>query len=55
MIKCGVNPYESFKNDRDRLFALISRDVRIVLVAALFAGAAGRSSTLHTVILGWMA
>ena len=32
------NPYERFKSDRHRLFALISRDVRIVLVAAIISG-----------------
>jgi hypothetical protein len=30
-------PYCAFKNDQARLFALISRDVRFVLIAAFFA------------------
>ena len=55
MMKRGPNPYESFKNDRDRLFALISRDIRIVLVAALCAGATGVAFPLRATILGWMA
>jgi hypothetical protein len=53
MIKRG-NPYESFKNDRDRLFALMSRDIRIVLVAALIAGATGATPMLSAVLVRWM-
>lgn len=30
-------PYGAFKNDQARLCALISRDVRLVLIAAVFA------------------
>ena len=33
----AANLYSGFKNDRDRLWALISRDLRIVAVTALFA------------------
>lgn len=32
----GSNPYFAFKSDRDRLWALVSRDARLVLIA--FAG-----------------
>lgn len=39
MMQRGRNPYECFKDDRQRLFALMSRDLRIVLVAAIFAAA----------------
>lgn len=31
------DPYASFKNDRERLWALISRDVRLVLCMAVVA------------------
>ena len=31
----GPNPYCEFKNDRDRLWALIARDVRDVAVVGL--------------------
>lgn len=37
MIKGDGNPYVSFKNDRDRLWAFVSRDARIVFVAGLCA------------------
>lgn len=52
----GPNPYECFKNDRHRLFALISRDVRIVLVAAIIGGAgfAGAHPALRSLIAGWV-
>jgi hypothetical protein len=52
----GNNPYECFKSDRHRLFALMSRDVRIVLVAAILSGAglAGAQPTLRSLVLGWV-
>ena len=52
----GRTPYECFKNDRHRLFALMSRDVRIVLVAAILGGAglAGAHPAPHSLMLGWM-
>lgn len=56
MIRRG-GPYESFKSDRDRLWALVSRDVRIVLVAAIL-GAASLASAppaLRSMIAGWIA
>lgn len=31
------SPYWAFRSDRDRLWALISRDVRLVLIAVLVA------------------
>jgi hypothetical protein len=50
------NPYECFKSDRHRLFALISRDVRIVLVAAIVgaAGLAGAHPALRFLFPGWV-
>jgi hypothetical protein len=55
MMPRGRNPYECFKNDRHRLFALMSRDVRIVLVAALFGGAylARAYPALRSLMAGW--
>ncbi|MDY0068119.1 MAG: hypothetical protein RBS02_17265 [Steroidobacteraceae bacterium] len=52
----GRNPYERFKNDRHRLFALMSRDVRIVLVAAILGGAglAGAHPALRSLMAGWV-
>lgn len=52
----GRNPYECFKSDRHRLFALVSRDLRIVLVAAIFAAAsfAGAHPALRSVIALWV-
>jgi hypothetical protein len=32
MMQRGRNPYEGFKDDRHRLLALLSRDVRYVLI-----------------------
>ena len=47
------SPYCSFKNDRARLWALVSRDIRLVLIAAALAFAApaisGHASQLWTV------
>lgn len=52
----GRTPYECFKNDRHRLFALMSRDVRIVLVAAILGGAglAGAHPALRSLMAGWV-
>lgn len=52
----GNNPYECFKSDRHRLFALMSRDVRIVLVAAILGGAglAGSHPALRSLVVGWV-
>ncbi len=49
MIKHDGNPYASFKKDRDRLWALVSRDIRIIIVAALCAYA-GFSPTARAMI-----
>ena len=56
MMPRGRHPYEGFKNDRHRLFALMSRDVRIVLVVALLGGAglAGAYPALRSLMAGWM-
>ena len=43
----GRNPYECFKSDRHRLMALVSRDLRLVAVAAI-AAAAGLLGTVPT-------
>lgn len=52
----GRNPYECFKDDRHRFFALMSRDVRIVLMAAILVGAgiAGAHPVLRLLMLGWV-
>lgn len=49
------NLYSGFRNDRDRLWALISRDLRIVAVTALCASASGASPLLRDVFLRWLA
>lgn len=51
----GRTPYECFKNDRHRLFALMSRDIRIVLVAVILGGAgfAGALPALRSLMAGW--
>lgn len=36
------NPYSSFKNDKERRLALISRDIRLVLIA-LFVALGGQA------------
>lgn len=53
----GRNPYECFKSDRHRLWALVFRDIRIVLVAAILGGAglAGSDPALRALVMGWMA
>ena len=55
MMPSGRNPYECFKSDRHRLCALMSRDIRIVLVAAILGGAglAGTYPALRSLIAGW--
>ena len=52
----GRNPYECFKNDRHRLMALVSRDLRLVAVAAIAAAAdlVGAVPTLRAAILSWV-
>ncbi len=51
----AANLYSGFKNDRDRLWALISRDLRIVAVTALCASASGATPLLREVFLRWLA
>lgn len=41
------NAYSSFKNDKKRLWALISRDLRILAITAICA-TVGTPSLLHT-------
>lgn len=46
--------YASFKSDRQRLWALISRDLRIVAVSAFFAVAAGGGASLRELVARWL-
>ena len=46
--------YASFKSDRLRLWALISRDLRIVAVSALCAAAAGGGAALRELTARWL-
>jgi hypothetical protein len=46
--------YSSFKSDRQRLWALISRDLRIVAVSALGAAAAGGDTALREFVARWL-
>ena len=46
------NPYCAFRNDRDRLLALVSRDVRIVAVVLLLLIAGFYDSALLPRFLG---
>lgn len=39
------SPYCAFRTDRDRLWALISRDIRLVLIAGLIAASAPSTSS----------
>lgn len=50
------SPYECFKSDRHRLLALMSRDIRIVLVTAILGGAgiAGAFPDLSSLVTRWM-
>lgn len=45
--------YASFKSDQQRLWALISRDLRIVAVSALCAAATGVGPALREVVVRW--
>lgn len=51
-MKRDDNPYVSFKNDRDRLWALVSRDVRIAVVAGLCALAG--YAPMRAVVQAWL-
>jgi len=46
--------YASFKSDRRRLWALISRDLRIVAVSALCATTAGGGAALRELVARWL-
>lgn len=46
--------YAGFKSDRQRLWALISRDLRIVAVSALCAAAADGGTALREVVARWL-
>lgn len=46
--------YASFKNDRERLWALVSRDLRMVAVSALFAAATGGGPVLRELVARWL-
>lgn len=37
----GDSPYVAFKDDRERRWALVSRDVRLVLIALILAAGGG--------------
>lgn len=45
--------YASFKNDRERLWALISRDIRMVVVSVVCAATAGGDAAL-SMIARWL-
>ena len=47
-------PYASFKNDRERLWALVSRDLRIVAVSAFCAAATGTGDALREMVARWL-
>jgi hypothetical protein len=42
----GNSPYVAFKDDRERKWALVSRDVRLVLIALIFAVGGGAALKL---------
>lgn len=44
------SPYCAFKNDRARLWALVSRDVRLVVVALIMALAGGSALRLPALL-----
>ena len=50
MIKRGSSPYDGFKCDRRRLAALISRDIRFVVIGVCATLAGGSSTVLRTVL-----
>lgn len=54
MMPRGRNPYECFKDDRRRLLALMSRDVRLVLIWSV-AALTGSSPALRAIVAGWFA
>ena len=54
MMLRGRNPYECFKDDRQRLLALLSRDVRLVLIWCI-AAFAGTTPALRAILGRWFA
>jgi hypothetical protein len=54
MTQRGRNPYECFKDDNQRRLALLSRDVRYVLIATI-AALTGTSSQIHAIVAGLIA
>jgi len=48
----GRDPYQCFKDDRQRLLALLSRDVRLVLIWSI-AALAGSTPALGAIFRGW--
>ena len=46
------SPYCAFRKDRDRLLALVSRDIRLVLIAVLVALAAPSAPALLSNLWG---
>lgn len=47
-------PYASFKNDRERLWALVSRDLRMVAISMLCAAATGGGDALRELVALWL-
>lgn len=45
----GASPYVAFTDDRERRWALVSRDVRLVLIALIFAVGGGAALKWPTV------
>jgi hypothetical protein len=54
MSKDPKGVYACFKNDRERLWALISRDLRIVAVSALCTAATGGGAALRELLARWL-
>jgi hypothetical protein len=54
MKRASKNVYVSFKSDRQRLWALISRDLRIVAVSALCAAATDNGAALRELVARWL-
>ena len=46
--------YASFKNDRGRLWALVSRDLRMVAISALCAAATGGGTAVRELFARWL-
>ena len=46
--------YASFKSDRERLWALVSRDLRMVAISALCAATTGGGAALRELVARWL-